>query len=535
MDDKKLPISDTPPNVSPVGDASVPPTPPLPEDAPPLPPLSPEKVKTPALPIQKSGEEKVPTEDAQPKPAVTTPPTTQENNDSVVPKENVAMPQPEPEAIKPTPQPDQVKQSGVDAPIAPPEKEEMPVEAEFPGQPLPVEAQQNLEDKAKEMIDKDGGVKNRKVEVVGKPKGNVKKTLVGMLLFVLVGGGAFAGMRLMGNTTENRSQAGVNVDDYCYCGGHDQICDGPDGIKGTDDDIKGRYTCTDGKPDCITTYEYCGGGTDDPEDTEDDDDFDVIRFKCCDGTYVLARESRTGASVCAYNGGYDDPDDPNDCGGVPVKLCTCESWVRVCGVNCKFPAGTASQAQQKANSLCKPIIAMCNVGTGKVTYEVYEEGHKCWGEANICKNPVAEPDCKEDPKACSESCTEGECDEGLTCDTTSNTCRNPSCPTSENCVCPEGDVICNSLTCDQGGLELGKSYSFTCNASVTGSKKIETYDFRYQINDDGWVNLPLSSVDSNVSSELFIEDPGSYVVECRACEDRTNKEKCTDYNTPDSH
>jgi len=175
---------------------------------------------------------------------------------------------------------------------------------------------------------------------------------------------------------------------------------------------------------------------------------------------------------------------------------------------------------------------MCNVGTGKVTYEVFKEGHKCWGEENICKNPVYQPGCKEDPKACNESCTEGECDEGLVCDTINNTCRNPICPESVNCICPEGDLICSDLSCSGDDLELGGSYTFTCNAQVTGNKKIEDiqlYEFRYQRNTEGWVNLPLSASDPNVSSELYIEDPGNYVVQCRACEDRNDKTKCTSY------
>jgi hypothetical protein len=331
-------------------------------------------------------------------------------------------------------------------------------------------------------------------------------------------------MKLMGNTTENRSQAGSSdVNNFCYCGGKSEICTG----------VNGRIWCVpigyerktgelikkdnNGRTNCTKTFEDCSGG-------------ESTRYKCCDGT---TQQSNSGSvAACKGRGGYDDPNKKNDCGETKVTQCTCESWTNACGVNCKFPSGTGYDGQKKADSLCKPVIAMCDPSNGKVTYQVFDKDQKCWGEADICKNPVYQPNCKENPKACNEACTEGKCGDGMVCDTTSNTCRNPICADSVNCVCPEGDIICNDLTCSSGDLKLGNSYTFTCSAQVTGNKKVEDiqlYEFQYQRNTEGWINLPLSAVDSNVSSELFIEDPGNYVVQCRVCEDKNDKTKCTPY------
>lgn len=113
----------------------------------------------------------------------------------------------------------------------------------------------------------------------------------------------------------------------------------------------------------------------------------AIRCQCSDGW-----KTSTTVTSCKTLCGEDD-------GSKPTTKCSCAGgYGNNCGINCKFPSGTSCQA--KANAACEPYVAMCNQD-GTVSCEVYNENHKCYGQLEICNNPLFEP-----------NCTKNTCDDG---------------------------------------------------------------------------------------------------------------------------
>jgi hypothetical protein len=114
------------------------------------------------------------------------------------------------------------------------------------------------------------------------------------------------------------------------------------------------------------------------------------RCQCCDGTWILTRE--TCSRACRSNGG-----EAGDCEDEPDEACWCESKANGCGINCTFPAGTQNEVNQRAEGSCEAYIAMCNYngdGSKTVSIERFTPSHVCWGKQHECKNPVAEDECE---------------------------------------------------------------------------------------------------------------------------------------------
>lgn len=138
-----------------------------------------------------------------------------------------------------------------------------------------------------------------------------------------------------------------------------------------------EVTC-DGKNTC--GYVVCGG---------------YQRLQCCNGRWVVEKPPagvnipKWRDDVCAGFGGY------NNCTGTTAQKCYCKSYVG-CGVDCVFPAGTQAKVDAKAKGTCSQYIAMCNrdtAGRTTISIEKFTPSHKCWGQEDVCKNPVGGEEC----------------------------------------------------------------------------------------------------------------------------------------------
>lgn len=113
------------------------------------------------------------------------------------------------------------------------------------------------------------------------------------------------------------------------------------------------------------------------------------RYQCCDGKWVIETTANGGEYACKFHGGY------GNCQGPTAQKCYCQSYGG-CGVNCVFPAGTQKKVDAKAAGTCSQYIAMCNrdtAGRTTISIEKFGPSHKCWGQENICKNPVGGEEC----------------------------------------------------------------------------------------------------------------------------------------------
>jgi hypothetical protein len=451
-----LPDDQLPPTPSPAGDDD-------------LTPPSPASVKAPLAPQADPG--------APPPPPVSSfaltddelPPAPQEILTELPDK---AVPPP-PDATQPIP----AKETALPAtpepilpqpPIAPPTQTEVPTEAAFPGQPVPESQQKDLEKKAEELIEQTGG------KVSGKPPSKAVKTILGVLaLGLVVGSGIWAGSNLLGRSTENRGQAIVdttgpacpnNPDNKDLCDvstcGYD--ADGNAGVEGF------RYCQKEPYKHCRYV---CG---------------EMKIYRCCDGTSI--NSTGTGEEACVNRGGY------NDCTNVEVVKCTCESWSNACGTNCKFPDDTNCQAE--ADRDCTKYIAVCEILSGSTHCEKFTPDHRCWGQEDVCKNPVFTPNCAPPP--------------------------TPTPPPLEP------SLACETIGVSLADVNLGDTVDFTCTARAENGAAIHHFEFEYRNNNSAWQSLAETSLGSGRSQNLVIANPGAYAIRCRACQ-TADQTKCTAY------
>jgi hypothetical protein len=134
---------------------------------------------------------------------------------------------------------------------------------------------------------------------------------------------------------------------------------------------------------------------------------------------------------------------------------------------------------------------------------------------------------------CNSSCTENsQCPTSLIC--SGGYCRNPSCTTQTNCVCPPPPLACYDLTYTPVPPVLGGLVTFTCmetnnSISLLGDTLAE---FRYRVLGpiDDYISIPRMTGEL-FKAQLMIANPGDYEVQCRICRtiSSANVESCTEW------
>jgi hypothetical protein len=259
------------------------------------------------------------------------------------------------------------------------------------------------------------------------------------VLVVLMGAGSIVGMNLIKLSSENRSQAG-GTGSGCTCRtGYKNDCANSGLMKCNDqfDNVYGKcddnYVCTD-----------------------------VKRCHCCNGWIIEKNKDTACSSTCKNSGGEYSASCSN------VEKCSCQTWKDGCGTNCTFPDTVQGKVNSLAKANCAAYVAMCDVSTGKTSYEKYGPGQACYGKLDQCKNPHADSSCNSDTLSCS------------------------------------------GLSPSSSSPKVGESVTLTCSSSGSG---MNHYEFRYKVGSGDYQTLSAS----DNKATLTISATGTYTAQCRVC------------------
>lgn len=146
----------------------------------------------------------------------------------------------------------------------------------------------------------------------------------------------------------------------------------------------------------------------------------------------------------------------------------------------------------------------------------------CWG----CQE---RPECLRDCCPCWYECASDEvCPLDLRCLEVEGVkrCVNPDCPSQQDCVCPEINLTCDSLTrSPTTTLNIGDQVSFTCTAFAINVVTLH-YEFRLSSNNGGAYTIIDDNNTSGTTNPYTITQAGDYVAQCRVCSSPVN---CTNW------